>query len=153
MTIVAYKDGVIAADTLVCEQTLKVGHTTKITALAGGGVAGAAGEFALAQRFLTWAAQHNTCELRRFDIGENVDGFVGLIVTPNEYRMGEVVRYDFRGNPARIFAPFAAIGSGTDMAFGAMAAGATAKEAVAIAIQYDPYCGGDIHSLTVGREK
>jgi ATP-dependent HslUV protease subunit HslV len=44
-----------------------------------------------------------------------------------------------------LHAPCAAIGSGGDLAIGAMAAGADAETAVRIAIAHDAECGGDVH--------
>jgi ATP-dependent protease HslVU (ClpYQ) peptidase subunit len=50
------------------------------------------------------------------------------------------------GVPVEVDAP-AALGSGCDLALGAMLAGATAKEAVGIAIDRDPGSGGTITVL------
>lgn len=45
--------------------------------------------------------------------------------------------------------PFFAIGSGSDYAMGAMAAGATAAEAVEIAARFDKDTGGGVDSIAV----
>jgi len=44
---------------------------------------------------------------------------------------------------------FWAIGSGAEIALGAMAAGASAAEAVCIAIQYDAYSGGEVVEVSI----
>lgn len=45
--------------------------------------------------------------------------------------------------------PFAAMGSGEDLAVGAMAMGASAKKAVSIATRFDPYTGKGITCVKV----
>lgn len=47
----------------------------------------------------------------------------------------------------KINEPFFAIGSGSEYALGAMAAGKDAKSAVAIAAQFDPQTGGEIRTV------
>jgi hypothetical protein len=46
-----------------------------------------------------------------------------------------------------------AYGSGGDLALGAMAAGATAKQAVAIACRFDPNTGQGIDAVQVVKKK
>jgi ATP-dependent protease HslVU (ClpYQ) peptidase subunit len=43
--------------------------------------------------------------------------------------------------------PFMAWGSGRDFALGAMAMGATAREAVAVACRFNVYCGNGIDAF------
>lgn len=66
-----------------------------------------------------------------------------MIIVPPE---GPVILLNHEGQN-RITGPFFAIGSGADVAMGAMAAGASADEAVAIAIQLDTFSGGEITIL------
>lgn len=72
------------------------------------------------------------------------DGFTFLAVHPSgeaEYMLGY-------GLPARFNAPFYAIGSGDEYAMGAMEAGATVEEAVRIACKFDTLSELPIETLT-----
>lgn len=60
---------------------------------------------------------------------------------------GRVLRYEQWGVPFVIEDAFIAFGSGRDYAMGAMARGATAREAVAIACRFDNGCGMGIDTL------
>jgi hypothetical protein len=51
----------------------------------------------------------------------------------------------------RVKAPYYAVGSGSILAFGAMDAGATAIEAVRIAVRRDPYSGGKVTHVRLRR--
>lgn len=44
---------------------------------------------------------------------------------------------------------FEAVGSGMFLAIGAMEIGATAEQAVKVAIKYDLYCGGEVTKITI----
>lgn len=44
---------------------------------------------------------------------------------------------------------FDAVGSGMNLAIGAMELGATAKRAVGIAVKYDPFCSGKVSSIII----
>jgi ATP-dependent protease HslVU (ClpYQ) peptidase subunit len=67
-----------------------------------------------------------------------------IVVLPD----GKILLYDANHLPIYIEAPCFAIGSGAQFAMGAMRQGATAEEAVKIAIHYDVFCGNGITSLT-----
>jgi 20S proteasome alpha/beta subunit len=71
--------------------------------------------------------------------------FFALVVTAD----GKVWSMNCSGTLALVYGPYFAEGSGAKYAMGAMAAGATAAEAVAIAIRYDAYSGGEIQTLTL----
>ena len=136
MTCVVFKDGVLAADRLITDPwDVRVGEVSKIfrTKTAAYGYAGHWGDVGL---FIEWA--HTSFDLTR---------------RPKFEKPLEIVRVDpngpsFSSGTAPIFhpvnAPFYAIGSGKFLAMGAMEMGATAEEAVAVAIKYDTGCGGEI---------
>jgi hypothetical protein len=71
------------------------------------------------------------------------DQFCGLILTPT----GETMWVDHKGRELATPTP-CAIGSGQDVAIGAMEAGAPPEHAVAIAIRRDPFTGGEITVLS-----
>jgi hypothetical protein len=76
---------------------------------------------------------------------ENQNNLSAMIVFPLEgihYTDNSYVVY-------KIDAPFHAVGSGSELAIGAMSAGASAKEALKIASQYDIYTGGKLRTKKI----
>ncbi len=78
--------------------------------------------------------------------GERPVGDIHMILVPPE---GPALMVNDFGE-SEICAPFYAIGSGYELAMGAMAMGASAEEAVRVAIQYDIHSGGEITVLARG---
>jgi hypothetical protein len=62
---------------------------------------------------------------------------------------GTIQLFDNIGLPIVLEDPFSAIGSGSDIAIGAMAAGKTAEEAIAICALYDAGTGNGVDTLTL----
>lgn len=145
MTTVAYRNGVIAADSgLVGGGTCDC-HADKIAKRADGSVAGAAGEAWWMAAFLTWfRADKPVAELPAG--GSNSSGFVvtGRNITLFENNEGNVRSFPIR-------AKYYAIGSGCRLALGAMFAGAHPVDAVRAAMAHDDSTYGRIHSLRVGK--
>lgn len=146
MTIIAYRNGIMASDSLVTERGLRVGMVRKIARTADGCLVGGVGSMALNAAFQAWAHAHLAACLRcdegfrPFVPAAWGDQFTGVVVTP-DVRMLIV---DQAQHLAVMEADFHAEGSGQAIALGAMAHGATAEEAVAIAIRLDTACGGPI---------
>lgn len=142
MTTIAYRDGVLAADTLITAGNSRDGFCTKI-AKRGAVLAAAAGSLPLACGFLAWF----DCGLPagrepKMQGAEKDDYAIGKIFTPT----GIILTFSDCGWSLRR-APFYSFGSGADYAVGAMARGASAAEAVAVAIQFDVGTGGEIETL------
>lgn len=57
---------------------------------------------------------------------------------------GELQEFERRPHPVATVVGRDALGSGSDYALGAMAAGKSAEEAVRIAMEYDAYTGGEV---------
>lgn len=136
MTTIAFREGVLAADTLVSGGGVRLGYVTKVRKL-GSVLAAGAGTMSFVQGFLDWFAAG-----MEGDPPETGGEFEGLIIHD-----GRVVTWNDGWDS--LAAPFYAIGSGKYQALGAMAAGATAEEAVRAAILTDCYSGGPIDILTV----
>lgn len=139
MTTIAYRDGEIAADTLATWGNNRDGHMTKV-AKRGPFLAGVSGAVSASQRFLDWFR----CGLEG-DPPEMPDGdrtTYGIICTPDGY----VLTWGPTGWE-RLRSPTYAIGSGSEFAQGAMAMGATAEEAVRVAMIFDTKSGGEITVL------
>lgn len=128
MTTFAYRDGVLASDSAAtCSGTYQ-GSVQKIFASKTGGLVAASGDMAALAVFRRWVEEKH-CQ---GDIPHTDAGYSGLWIKPN----GDVFVLEFQ-TAVQIKAPFVAGGSGMDLATGAMAAGATAEEAVQIAAMFD----------------
>lgn len=141
MTTIAYKDGVLAADTAMCQGGSMMGSIVKIARRDDGDMAGAAGNANFNALFIKW-----------FLTGEAGDS---PKATESERHMDRGVIFRkaggidvFEVNGAfRCEADYFAFGSGMDYALGAMFAGAGAGTAVHAAIKHDPHSGGNVTVL------
>lgn len=91
--------------------------------------------------FLDWYQDDNPNkpDLASLDI-KNIEA---LLVSPH----GEVALLDSSAYPMKIRAKYFAIGSGEEVALGAMAMGASAEEAVRAAIKHTVGCSGPIQKV------
>jgi hypothetical protein len=144
MTIICIKDGVIAADTgAFCGCVLVETAAEKIVHAADGAVGASTGDAGATHAFRGWFL--NSIGHRRTPGGypltfEKDSGFDCVWLEPD----GEIWRMDFSGRPFRVFADLVAIGSPYEMAFGAMLAGASAAEAVALCIKHHAFAAGEV---------
>lgn len=140
MTAIAYKGGLMAADTATFDGDAIPYHIKKIWRVRGSLVA-SAGQSSACMAFRDWYATGKDVPFER-----HTDDFDGLVVQADGVvlrmsgQYGQFLRYD---------APFHAIGAGTEMLIGAMAAGATAPQAVEIAIKWSRYAGGGVQVETL----
>ena len=146
MTTIAFKNGVMAADTAVTRGDNHAGIAYKIRSRADGAVAGASGALPDAIKFLDWFELNDGSPIE----GLGAD-FEALVAYPD----GQVTEYsgstslgNYVGRPCPGFGTLA-IGSGWKAAAGAMAAGATAVEAVMIAAQIDVHTCGPFQCVEV----
>lgn len=135
MTTIAYRDGVLAADTLVTANNMRSGFLTKI-ARQGRLLVGFCGRSANYEAFRNWLAAGMNGSFK------SEDG--NVFVIPPE---GPAIIWGDGDTPWRETAPFWALGSGEAPALGAMQAGASAEEAVKAAIALDVWSGGEITVL------
>lgn len=137
MTAIAYRDGVMAADTLESAGGVLTGHTRKIVRTPDGSLVAAAGSATICHAFLE-AAVSGSAENFRPDI-KGDHSFSAILIKSS----GAMWYFDdFGCCPTK--AEFVACGCAHDMLIGAMAHGASASEAVAVAVKYDRRCGGEI---------
>lgn len=150
MTTVAYRDGIMAADSMLTIGDTRLAHAAaKLVAASDGSIAGASGDTSLCQAFLQWVESESMscCVPPPAAIGDF--RYTGIVVSPG----GTVLLYDGSPHPIRLEpAPYIAIGSGRDAALGAMAMGASAAAAVAIASEIDIYTGGRITTVSLREE-
>lgn len=129
MTCIAVRDGQMAADSRISGtyNTPFIKITRK-----PGYLIGFAGDLSQALVFTDWFQSR---ESRQPDLAEE-KGWCALTLSAKG-----VEYWDCSLRPSPIMERYAAIGSGAPFAIAAMDAGATAKQAVAIAIKRDPGCG------------
>lgn len=106
----------------------------KVFILNDGRLAGGAGNSFDVRAWIDWLNDD-----KKGDCPIDSDRFVGLILNLD----GSVLWVDYKGREALSPVP-CAVGSGQDYALGAMEAGATPEQAIAIACKRDCYSGGRI---------
>jgi 20S proteasome alpha/beta subunit len=138
MTTIAYRAGILASDTAQTFNSMRIGTMQKIARRSDGTLVGAAGDASYVTTLMKWAkssAKGNP------PLPVN-DGGTGLIVSPR----GKITLVD-DGGLSTCKAEYIAIGSGGEMALGAMGYGASAEEAVAVALKHDCHSGGEVVAL------
>lgn len=146
MTTVAYRSGVIAADTGLTAGTLRDSHIDKIAKRKDGAIAGGAGEAWWIVAFLEWFKNGGDMP----HIAEGGHASSALVISKRR----KVTIYESEKGVTRAFeiqAPFHAIGSGRQVAMGAMFNGAHPVDAVKAAIALDDGTYGRVKQFSVGR--
>ncbi len=141
MTAIAYKSGILAADTQQFSGNMREGHTEKIVRRADGALAGASGRADLDHQFLELFKSGGDIDAFRLH-GKEADDFGAVVIEPN----GAVWLYTDLGKHPSI-APWQTLGSAYQFLHGALAAGASAEEAVRLAIEHTAACGGEVTVL------
>ena len=147
MTTVAFKDGILAADTLVTAGGQRDGYMKKAAVLKDGTLAAHSGTATYWGKFLAWDAGGRVGDCPVVGISEKEDCTNVLEVLPS----GRLRMWSNSGSWE--FEPVEGvygIGSGGEYAVGAMAMGATAEEAVRLAMRFDSRTGGEITVLRHG---
>lgn len=144
MTTIAFKDGIVAADTGVMTRSMRAGYTVKIVQRHGS-VAGGTGDAAWTATFREWFMRGVKSKYPLIPLVNGDPVGKGVVF----WRDGRIEIFEQHGRFTLITDQFA-IGSGTSEARGAMLAGATAEEAVRIAMQLDDSTFGDVTVLHVG---
>jgi ATP-dependent protease HslVU (ClpYQ) peptidase subunit len=113
---------------------------TKVRRLNDGSLFGTTGSVTFGCRMVEWLNDGGELPVLK----EPDDGFIALLLKPSGglFLMGQ------DGHPSEIQAPYA-VGSGMDIAIGAMRAGASPTRAVEIAAECDPHTGGEITELAL----
>ena len=150
MTTVAYKDGILAADTMMVRGG-EPAYTARKTFRTAKFLVGMSGDMTNVRAFEDWLKDH---EVRiHEDAGEDAgtlhrfwdtapdfgDGFCAILI--NE--LGHIWSC-VDGPPVRVHTVYESIGTGAKYAMGAMAMGATAAAAVAVASAHDIHTGGPV---------
>lgn len=146
MTTIAYRSGVLAADTqMTCDGDLKAYGRKLVYVAEKKAWVGYAGLVSDCQRFIRWFSGADPSV--EFD---EDDEFSALILWPD----GEVDGMGYQLKAHRLEADeFFAIGSGSSAAMAAMHMGADAKRAVEIAMLVDLGTGGEVVTAQAGAKR
>lgn len=144
MTTVAYRKGILAADSKTTADGTSVCRATKIRKV-DGCLIGGCGNLDLVHWFLkNFKIDVLTGKIKLAITINEKDEFEGIIVDPK----GKVFYYSEKClvTPVKDYGYYS-IGSGSTIALGAMYAGANAREAVMAAIKFDIHTGGPIKTV------
>lgn len=149
MTTCTFREGVLAADSLVTDRGLRVGMTAdKAWREKDGSLVACCGCLGSVAAFKNWFGngRNDGDDICKPQLDEC---FEALHISPK----GEVTWYGHNLLGVTLESEFYAIGSGTEIAMGAMAMGASAEKAVEVAREFDTKTGGKIHTFTLGVKK
>jgi ATP-dependent protease HslVU (ClpYQ) peptidase subunit len=140
MTTIAFKDGILACESQVTNNNAVCGYCQSKIQILEDIAIGFSGSLRDQKLFVDWYKAGEKIEDRPKYNSDNWESIIINVETKevSEYHDGYLIEYKY---------DFYALGSGCFLATGAMAAGATAEEAVKIACKYDIYSSGEIHVL------
>lgn len=146
MTIIAYRKGVMASDTKLSAGGLNWSNCTKIKKVKGW-LIGAAGPWDASEAFMAHfdpIAHIKTLKITLPPATDKDDAMCAIMVSPK----GKIYYTEAGGVIGTLRTQgFIAIGSGEGIAMAGMEMGATAIEAVKLAMKYNVYCGGRVHKI------
>lgn len=152
MTTIAYRDGVMSGDSSVWVNDVYVGDTIKVSKFRKS-LVGHSGVLADMLKFRLWYKKYidNIPYKNELDeIINNLESLTGQLEADTTFLYvnlnKQIVKIRKEGLTF-INSNYVSIGSGFEIALGAMAAGASAEEAVKIAIDKNAYTSGEIHSV------
>ena len=137
MTTIAYKSGVMAADSGTWLSNVAYRTGNKLAVGPDGSLHGVTGNAADGCTYLRWVTdgmKGDAPKPTETDPKEGRSSFMALVVLPDRVRLWTAHGFEEHERPAHF-----AIGAGSEMAIGAMAAGATAEEAIAIVADNSEY--------------
>lgn len=146
MTVIAYRDGMMAADRQGFCGSTKANTATKIGRRdSDGALIGASGNASLCAALLRWFLDGEQGERPKIDFDKD-NNAGALVVRPN----GAVEIHDVWGwHPCE--GPYHATGCGSDFALAAMEMGASAERAVEVTIKLEAYTGGGVDVVCLGK--
>lgn len=145
MTAIAYRDGCMAADSLATAGGTVGGYSRKIAKRDDGALIGCSGGAGHAARLMQAFLDHR---LEAEEPTKDKDNpYAALVVMPD----GSVWRAtEAAPLHQQAAAPFYTEGCAYQILLGAMAFGASAEEAVRVAIDWEIHCGGEVHTERLG---
>jgi hypothetical protein len=140
MTAIAYRAGVMCADSATFADSTFVGTVEKIARAPDGSIGAATGPTSACAKFRRWIEGGM---MAPFTTGAAERDFLGMLVKPD----GTVLYIEDDGVPYEVKAPFHTLGCAAIGMNYAMAAGASAHQAVAIASNYSDGVWGKIQTV------
>lgn len=136
MTVIAYKDGIMASDSLMAEDDGTIySNIQKLFRFANNEVIGIAGDVRKCMAFLDWYDGGYSIEDWKVS-DDKEDEFYALVAHSN----GSVQLYDSSVNPINMNGDFFAIGSGAASAMALMKVGYSAEEAATMTCDLNVFC-------------
>jgi len=149
MTVSAYRAGVMASDgRQVAGWTVLTDDYEKVFKTKKGDLVGGTGRSAIVRAFVEWLDDEDAPPPALHDQSDPKESATTMMVVRAD---GSIDLFNVSGRE-RVRCEFYAIGCGADLALGAMEMGATAEEAIAVAIRRSMGCGGTIRSLKLDTE-
>lgn len=131
MTVIATDGESMAGDSLTTASGQIVAYRAKVVQFADGRIAGACGDTTECRKLMRW--------LEHGGDKPTVGDAYAIVLNTD----GSVEYWDKEFEPLPYVIPMA-IGSGGDLAIGAMLAGADPERAVKLAMERDRHCGGEV---------
>lgn len=136
MTVIAYRDGIMAADGASWQGEVIVAfETRKINRTAGGWLWACSGARDDIDLFREWIEHDRSSPPPK----PREDDFSAIVVRPD----GEVTRF-YGGHPYQVPATFVSAGAHDEFLNAVMIHGGSAEEAVRLAIKHCPWAGGEV---------
>jgi len=139
VTVIAFRQGILSADSGVSDDIIICGAKQKVVRRKDGALAAAAGDIHSIDSFFRWFQAN----FKRGQPEILSDDFDAIVVRPD----GSVTFYNQHLVPAQMDGEYFALGTGGDVALGAMAHGASAIDAVRAGIKHTTNCRGPIQAL------
>lgn len=140
MTVIAYKNGILACDSRIHTNYLIAGHTKKGFKSPDGWVGAGSGKATEVSELVQWGSKTKIGKKIEPELLPSGSDFTAILVSPqrtvyyvSDSFFTELIPEDYHAE-----------GEGASIALGAMHAGATAVQAVSAAIAHSAACGGPV---------
>lgn len=148
MTTIAYRAGIMAADSGAWLSNVAYRTANKLAVGPDGSLHGVTGGQGECETYLQWVRGGMAGEAPKpepaGDAGDNRSSFLALVISP----AGDLSVWTAHGHELHGRPEFFALGAGSEMAIGALAAGATAEEAVAIVAEHSEYARTPVRTIS-----
>jgi hypothetical protein len=145
VTVIACRNGIVAADTASWVGNILHARATKIWRLPDGAIFAAAGWKPVIHRARDWIADGAPADRRPKEADK--DDLEGIVLMPNGHIWTIIYTFDFYETDNH---EMSVAGAHHEFLLGAMRAGAGAAEAVALAIEYCRYADGEVMTERLG---
>ncbi len=144
MTIIAYKDGVMAADSCIFSAaSVKLPNVVKVRKI-NDYLVGYSGDAPSIPLFFDWVERGMDAARPPFEVTSDRT-FHAIVVSEDN----KILSFDDDFNPLELYdVEMHATGDSYEFAWGALAAGASAIEAVDLTIEHCAYAGGDVNWIS-----